>query len=137
MMTTNELITAAIADCQTLVTIYKGTADERSYPKGRGIATDGRFQVYVVPVTGRIAPRQAHHRITYYVKSEGGKFKRVSQAVFEAERAVTDNTPNWVEVDRDTKIDMQRSGYLIQNLNYGQRFMVLAEDLAAFKAGKA
>jgi hypothetical protein len=49
----------------------------------------------------------------------------------------TDSLPmthgNWVEVDRDTKIDMGRAGYLIQSVNYGQRFMVLAEDLKKFR----
>lgn len=79
-MTANSLIEAAIADCASPVTIAGETQ-----PKGNGMATSGRFQVYVVRVGG--GAKRPHHRITFYLRDAAGAYRRVSREAFEAELA--------------------------------------------------
>ena len=80
-----ETLTAqAIAKTQALRTITRGDGTTYEARGGHASATEGDFQVYVVPVDRRISTRQPHYRVTYYLRNAAGNFKRVSKAAFEA-----------------------------------------------------
>jgi hypothetical protein len=77
MKTTEQVIDEAIADSQTLETITRADGTSFLSQKNYGYGTDGRFQVYVVPVQQRTKAMRPHYRVTFYVDN-----KRTNKAAF-------------------------------------------------------
>jgi hypothetical protein len=85
-VTTEQKITAlvdlAILKAQTPVLITKGDGSTYMGCQTHQSATDGDFQVYVIPVEQRSTVRKSHYRVTYYLRADGGQFKRVTRIAF-------------------------------------------------------
>ena len=76
-----DLINAAQAKSQEIIE-YKRTHDSYMAPRGNAWVTEGRFGVYLVPVTQRTRSMREHFRATFYLDG-----KRVKRQVIEAEMA--------------------------------------------------
>lgn len=79
--THNRLEAIAIANAEEIITITREDGSSFRTTRGHGIATDGSYQVYVVPVAGRTKSLKAHYRATYYMLRDG-KWERVNKAGF-------------------------------------------------------
>jgi hypothetical protein len=85
---TQRLIEQAIAETQRVITITRCDGSTYQGTSSYATATEGRFQVYVIPVERRASSRRPHVRVTYYLDN-----KRVKREVFEAAVAAAQDTP--------------------------------------------
>ena len=81
MTTTERLIERANAVLSTPVTVVRSDGSKYDSCPSYAVASDGDFQVYLVPVQQRTKAMRDHYRVTYYFRVDGA-WKRTNRASF-------------------------------------------------------